>query len=359
MTSIDISDLQEAFGSPYERDFGYLPFRCYAMNLIVGGQGLRRGQYIEIFGPEGSGKSTLLYELLGIAVAQGCVAILEDQEGCADATRLEKFGLIPGKNLIYIREPTVEALFEKRFAVFEKLRKEHPGVPIVTGLDSLGITLPQAHYDKFFDEKKTKTNIDLVSNEKTAANAKAWAKALRAFFARYHDMNITTIVLNHQTEVIATGPFGGMGPKFTTPGGRTAKHMMFTRIQVKKIGQLKNTDGKVVGNKVLVKTHKCKDAPPFQEAEVPLYFGNPMLPAGEDYAGTYDALACFYHLKKLGAIKGSGWYTLDLLNATDPSAVEKVKWQGENGFREIFDQHREAVYYTMMRWHYAQNAWSI
>ena len=357
MTTVDISDLQAAFGSPIERDFGFLPFRCYNANLIVGGQGIRRGQFVEVFGAEGTGKSTILYELLGIAAAQGNIVVLCDQEGCADGKRLAKFGLTPGKNLVYIREPYLEALFEKKSHVFSEIRKKHPGVPVIVGLDSLGITLPYAHYSKFVEEKKTKTNIDLTSNEQTAANAKAWAKMLRFFFAHFHDMNITTIVLNHKTQMINTGPFGG-GPKSTTPGGQTQKHMMFTRIEMIKVGKIENAAGQQIGNEVLIKTHKCKDAPPFQEARVPLYFGNPMLEPQDDFAGTYDCGACFRHLKNLNAFKGSGWYTFELFKS-DGSPPESFKFQGENGFRDIYNAHQQDVWYTMMRWHYAQTAWSL
>jgi len=352
---VHINDLQNLFGVQQLSDAGYLTFRCYAGNLLVGGHGVRK---IEIFGAEGTGKSTLLYEILGIAASDSLV-FLGDQEKAATHERLAKFGLFAvgnpfdaEPNIVVGRASNIEEYFENLHLFMEKTKSDPR--PVIIATDSVGMLIPGVYYAKHLYEKDSKAPSGFKeTTEKTAATAKAWARVLRWFNSHYHSRDVTNIFLNHQTDVIDTTPWGAKGPKkVTSPGGNTMKHAVFTRIKCSVIRKIKHNDV-IIGNEVILETIKCKDAPPFQKVRLPLYFGNPTLTPDEDFAGTYDPIACLFHLQDRGVIKKSGGWSTLRLNKEDGSE-ELVKWQGEAGWRaNVWPAWQTAIYNKMLQCHYA------
>lgn len=315
-----IKKLQETHGANIKIENKYIPTRCYALNLILsGGWGFPRRRIVELFGKEGSGKSTLLYEILHLAhKIEKCVIILVDQETPVPDNRLNKFGLYKGKNLIYIREPSIEAVFIRFNTLISDIEKSFgKDTPIMIGIDSVNAIPPQAHV-----EAKSVTKL------KTGASAQAWGNMLKLWLCNLYFKDLTIFLTNHITETFNTG-FGGSffsGPKTTTPGGRFIKHFESLRVEVKRITLIKNGDVPI-GQVTRIKTIKNKDAPPFQEVDIPLFYGNPQLPPGQDYVGSWDDLACFYFLKNKGALKTKGsWSTIDGIDG---------KFQGENGFVKL------------------------
>lgn len=348
-----ISAVQAEVGMPLDYDCGFLPLRCFSSNLLLGGQGLRRGCVVEIFGPEGCGKSTLAYEALGIAAAEGDIVILVDQEKAGTSARLAKFGLFEGENMVVIRGRYIEEMYDKVMKAINMLRKLKPDARIVIMLDSLGIMNAQA----LFEMKE----LGGDKNEKVAANAKAWAIVFRSWFGQTinHDTNITVLAINHVTSVIQTGWAAPGSPTETTPGGRTPKYVSWTRLEVKPGKQIKNGT-QVIGRQIWLKTIKCRDAPPFQRIPLAVYFGNPAKSADDptDFVGSLDWESCYLHLQQVGAIRSNKYTRLYDWNGEDTGKELDVSSQAAFVQQYNDEATRQLIYATMMKWHYALQSWN-
>lgn len=343
--STSTADMQAAFGVQ-EVDFGYLPMRCYAANILLGGQGLNRGRMVEIFGQEGSGKTTLCYELMAIAAAMGFVVVFFDQEKSADDLRLAKFGLYEGVNLIKCREHTIEDVFIRLEEIVTTLKDAKDARPVVACVDSVGIMVPREYFE----------NAKAGERPRPGSVSQAWSANLKMWFAREGDIDCTILLINHMTEVIEMGwsPVPNQGKKFTTPGGRPMKHVVHSRLEVIRSSNIKGYDGDtIVGAHINLKVHKHRGAPPFQYVKLPLFFGDPTKPPGDptDLVGTNDCLACRIHLKDKGAITSSGSKSKLILKLANGSE-EPVEWTGDAGWYQVYQTRQMDVYRTMYHWHY-------
>ena len=341
---MDFATLQAKYGVPYITNYGFLKFRCHSLNLLLGGNGLPMNKFIEIYGAESSGKTTLGLELLGEAAKNNCIPFISDQEKQIDDNRIAKFGLFRGKNCVVTRAHYIEELFDWLDTFVEALRKAKDNRPIVGLIDSVGVMIPKAVYDL----------TDTTEAGNPGTTAKAWGNQLKRWMAKQNDCNITLIFLNHENAVFmqpGSKPIFGAPPPTTTPGGKTFKHLMHARLQITKGAMIKQDEEKI-GNFVYVRTVKTRDAPPFQSVQLPLYFGNPLLPADRDFAGTHDGLAALYHLKDIdGAIHVSGSKSrMNLLGFNN--APMEVSWSGPEQWLEIFEKMKPFVYNTMTAWHY-------
>lgn len=321
-----------------------VPARCFPLNLILGG-GLPVGHMHEIWGREGTGKTTLSDEFMSLAVHhKGMRGIKYDMEGSSDARRLAKFALYPeGPNQNMDLDQTqisIESVFldlKKRVAELDKAKSDQK---LFVVIDSLGASPPQAHVD-----------AKDLSGLKIGADALAWKNMLR-LYNRLMRHRVTMLILNHETQVINTGPFGGRGPKYTSPGGHAPKHHAYIRARISYAGKIKNTDGDIIGVEAVIRTNKNKQAGPFQEVYIPIYFGNPSLAPEEDYVGSWDALACLMYLKKATLIKTSGAKsTLTLYDANDN--YFEVNWIGQDAWvSDVYQPYTEDVHRTIQWFHY-------
>lgn len=336
---------------------------AFPVNLVFGG-GLVLGKIYEWFGGEGCGKSTLAYETCALAAKQGVVPVFYDMEDATSLHRLAKFGLFCWQSMeedlctadqinMYLIQDVVslEGIFVNFGNLIDDLKKVKPDVQTLVVIDSVGASPPQAHVDA--------KSVD--QHLKVGADALGWKNMLRLFNRKYLPDLHSLILLNHQTMVINTGFGGGRGPKYTSPGGHAIKHQCHMRVQIIRVGSLKNSAGEQIGAEILIKTLKNREAPPFQEARVPLYFGNPDLAPSEDFVGTWDAMACltYCRTKKLIANRGSK-SSMWLLNDAQ-TEYEAIEWMGIQQFIDTIysdDGYRRRLYATMRHAHYNSEAFS-
>jgi RecA/RadA recombinase len=293
----------DSYNSEYEMEM--IPFRTTPMNLLFGG-GLALGQVHEWFGAEGSAKSTIAYETMAISLSYNVLPVLFDQEHAGASKRLQKFGLKPNENMLYIEHTvSIEHIFQEILRLAQLMKDKRDGRRLLFVIDSVGATPPEAHIN----------TDDLRKNIKPGAMSLAWANMLRIYMARTRRIlpgadRMTLLLLNHQTQVISFSSFGGPGPRYTSPGGHAVKHWGFSRARFINTGRLKSSAGDVVGATIKIETKKNKAAASHQEVEIPVYFGNPQLEAHEDSVGSWEPLAIHMHAKRLGLIAKGGMYIL-------------------------------------------------
>jgi RecA/RadA recombinase len=349
---------------------GYLPSRCHSLNLVLGGEGIALNQIIEVFGPEGSGKSTLLYEWLNIASQKGFIPILMDQERCAFKDRIAKFGLYSPTenqhgNFVYDRGIHIEDIFDR---LDKHLKFVPKGTPVVVGIDSAGIVTSERNWTRAERDGK---------GAQQGSVAKAWWEELRIWFTKAEIHNVTVIVLNHET-----ADFHNTSNNFaatTSPGGQGIKHCAVSRLTVSPYKMLTNEYGTPIGRALRVKTLKNKVAAPFQTCWIPIYFGNPALPPGQDFVGSYDALACLWYFKghsdgsrdkkvingkKVVNNRGS-WNYFDIVDPNtgeiyaNAESLADVKWQGDVDWCiRVFPEHQEAIHRLMSWVHFHPDTWT-
>lgn len=339
-TVIDIAALYEEFSNATKQkdvavtpaEYAYIRTHLLPLNLVIsGGMGLPTRRIYEISGPEGAGKTALLLEILRIVAAFYKWPIFYfDQETPISDHRLACYGLIKGVNVYYDHEVSIEALFAKISLLHGVIRKDNPTIPIIIAIDPVATIPPNAHLSKKIED-----------DPKPGAIAKAWAEKMRAYLSEYFFSNITIIFTNQLTEKMQNfgGGFGG-GPQTTTPGGRGLKHAATVRIEVSRVmgGTIKNPAGAVIGQEMRVSAKKNKEAPPFQDITLPLFYGRPDLPPAENYMGIQASMAMFNLLKANSVIKTSGsWSYIELPSCTDGAYP---KWQGVHNWPPVYAAHQ-------------------
>ncbi len=276
------------------------------LDIALGIGGLPKGRIVEIYGPESSGKTTLTLEVIAQCQKQGGTAAFIDAEHALDPVYAQKLGVNVDDLLVSQPDTGEQALEISDIMVAS-------GAVDVLVIDSVAALVPKAEID------------GEMGDHHVGLQARLMSQALRKITGNVQKSNTLVIFINQIRHKIGVM----FGSPETTAGGNALKFYSSCRLDIRRIGTVKDGD-EVVGNETRVKVVKNKVSPPFKQAEFQILYGKginrmgELIDLGVDNEVIEKAGAWFsYEGEKIGQGKAN---SIDFLQQ-NPKLLEKIEKQ--------------------------------
>ena len=284
-----------------------------ALDMALGIGGYPRGRVVEIFGPESSGKTTLALHAIASAQKSGGIAAFIDAEHAFDRFYAEKLG-VDTENLLISQPDNGEQALE----ITDHLIRS--GAIDIVVIDSVAALTPRAEIE------------GEMGDSSMGLQARLMSQALRKLTANINKTNTCCMFINQLREKIGVM----FGNPETTPGGNALKFYASVRLDIRRIGQIKEGDD-IQGNRTRVKVVKNKLAPPFRKAEFDIMYGKGISLTGEviDLGVEKGIIQKSGSWFSYGETRlGQGRETVRKLLADNPELLDELKAKIVQAFQE-------------------------
>jgi recombination protein RecA len=291
-------------GERPQEDIPAISTNCLSLDAAIGVGGMPRGRIIEIYGPESSGKTTLALQVVASAQKTGGIAAYIDAEHAMDPEYASNLGVNIDELLISQPDSGEQAL-----EIAETLVRSNSVDVIV--IDSVAALVPRAELD------------GEMGDSHMGLQARLMSQALRKLAGIVSSSRTTFIFINQLREKI--GVF--FGSPETTTGGKALKFYASVRIDIRRIGAIKEGD-KMVGNRTRVKVVKNKVAPPFHECEFDIMYGKGISREGDmlDLAVNHNIVEKSGSWFSYGEDRlGQGRENVKTMISEDPKLFERIE----------------------------------